>query len=289
MSSSSGGEAKLPGFTPLTAVQDADLFCGYQTDLGHWTGSQVLDYINSALNTFMTQSALNSTDLVFPYQRFNKVEFTQTGQKLFLSNAQLLDDSDMNMPIPIYNDGAFAFDVTAVDQTTVIYSKLMPGETLVLRCTSKLTTNGTWDISQVILSAAPSVNPQTGTTYTFTAADFKGNQTVTASNASAQTYTIPQNSITAIPVGYPVLVSNINTGTVTFALQGSDTATGNLTLAPGANAYIEKIAISGSVSTWRIGGVVIHFAQSSVHRAVFISLDIHVFCTTVILSKQNGV
>lgn len=204
--------------------------------------------------TFSGLSALNSTDLQFPYSQYNEVEFTQAGQKLYLSNAQLMPANRINMPVQIYNSGAFAFDIAAVDTTTVIYSKLMPGETVILRCTSQLTTNGTWDVAQVILSNTPSTNPQTGTTYTFTAADFKGNVTVTANNASTQTYTLPQTSTTAIPAGRQVTIINKGTGTVNFVGEGSDSILpGGIYLAPGASAIIEK-EVAGSPNTYRIIG-----------------------------------
>ena len=49
-------------------------------------------------------------------------------------------------------------------------------------------------------SAALAFNAQTGTTYTFVLAD-ADNKLVTASNASAQTYSIPTNASVAFPIG----------------------------------------------------------------------------------------
>lgn len=59
------------------------------------------------------------------------------------------------------------------------------------------------------------LNAQTGTTYTFVASD--DGKVVTATNASAQTYTVPQNSAAAIPIGAYIEVHQLGAGQVTFA------------------------------------------------------------------------
>lgn len=80
------------------------------------------------------------------------------------------------------------------------------------------------------------VNAQTGTTYTFVAADFRGR--VTADNVAAQTYTLPQQSTLTTTAGVGVWLQNIGSGTVTLVKEGAETLSGNTTLAPGATAYI---------------------------------------------------
>jgi len=62
------------------------------------------------------------------------------------------------------------------------------------------------------------INAQTGTTYTFVAGD--ASKLVTASNGSAQTYTVPPNSGVAFDVGTAITVIGIGAGKVTLA-QGS--------------------------------------------------------------------
>ena len=62
------------------------------------------------------------------------------------------------------------------------------------------------------------INAQTGTTYTFVAAD--ASKLVTASNGSAQTYTVPPNSSVAFDVGTAITIIGIGSGKVTLA-QGS--------------------------------------------------------------------
>lgn len=63
--------------------------------------------------------------------------------------------------------------------------------------------------------AIPTYNNQTGTTYTFVLADT--GKTVTASNASASTYTIPPQSSVAWASGATLTVRNLGAGVVTFA------------------------------------------------------------------------
>lgn len=63
--------------------------------------------------------------------------------------------------------------------------------------------------------AIPTYNAQTGATYTFALTDV--GKTVTASNASAQTYTIPPTASVAWPTNTTLKVTNLGAGVVTFA------------------------------------------------------------------------
>ena len=65
------------------------------------------------------------------------------------------------------------------------------------------------------------VNPQTGTTYTFVLSD--KDDLVTASNAAAQTYTIPLNSSVAYPTGTLINLIQIGAGQVTVVGAGGVT------------------------------------------------------------------
>jgi hypothetical protein len=91
------------------------------------------------------------------------------------------------------------------------------------------------------------VNAQTGTTYTFADADLA--ELVTASNAAASTYSIP-DSLAA--VGETLNVLNIGAGTVTVDCPGTDTlaSTAN-NLATGKAGTIVKTA---ATTWWLIGG-----------------------------------
>ena len=68
------------------------------------------------------------------------------------------------------------------------------------------------------------INAQTGTTYTFVIGDSK--KLVTADNAGAQTYTIPDNATTAFPVGTMISLKGIGAGAVSFIVDGTDTLNG---------------------------------------------------------------
>jgi hypothetical protein len=86
------------------------------------------------------------------------------------------------------------------------------------------------------------INAQTGTTYTFVLTD--RDDLVTASNSSAQTYTIPLNSSVAFPTGSLVNLIQIGTGQVT--IQG---AGGVTVLSTGATAATPKTRVRYSAIT----------------------------------------
>jgi hypothetical protein len=86
------------------------------------------------------------------------------------------------------------------------------------------------------------VNAQVGTTYTFVLTD--RDDLVTASNGSAQTYTIPLNSSVAFPTGSLVNLIQIGDGQVT--VQG---AGGVTVLSTGATAATPKTRTRYSVMT----------------------------------------
>lgn len=67
--------------------------------------------------------------------------------------------------------------------------------------------------SNILLNST--YNNQTGTTYTFALAD--NQKVVTATNASAQTYTVPTNASVAFPIGTRIDVIQLGAGKVTIA------------------------------------------------------------------------
>lgn len=73
-------------------------------------------------------------------------------------------------------------------------------------------------------SSAPTVNAQTGTTYTLALTD--ANNRVTLSNTSAITLTIPLNSSVNFPAGTGVDLIQLNTGQVTVAAASGVTLNG---------------------------------------------------------------
>ena len=107
-------------------------------------------------------------------------------------------------------------------------------------------------------SAALSFNAQTGTTYTFVLAD-ADNKLVTASNASAQTYSIPTNATTAFPVGTQINLIQIGAGQVTVqaATSGTTTvvSTGATAAAPKCRAqYSALTLVKRDTDSWYVIG-----------------------------------
>mgnify|MGYP007073086168 CR=1 FL=1 len=94
-------------------------------------------------------------------------------------------------------------------------------------------------------SAALALNAQTGTTYTFVLTD-ADNKLVTASNASAQTYSIPTNANVAYAIGSQINIIQIGAGQVTINAVTSGTTT---VLSTGATAAAPKLRAQYSAAT----------------------------------------
>jgi hypothetical protein len=100
-----------------------------------------------------------------------------------------------------------------------------------------------------------SVNPQTGTTYPFVLSD--RDILVTASNASAQTYTIPLNSSVAFPIGTLLNLIQIGAGQVTVQGAGGVTilSTATTPAAPRTRArYSVMTLIKAGTDLWYASG-----------------------------------
>ena len=88
------------------------------------------------------------------------------------------------------------------------------------------------------------LNAQTGTTYTFVLSD--NGKLVTASNASAQTYSIPTNANVAFPLGSQINIIQIGAGQVTINAVTSGTTT---VASTGASAVAPKLRAQYSSAT----------------------------------------
>jgi hypothetical protein len=102
-----------------------------------------------------------------------------------------------------------------------------------------------------------SLNAQTGTTYTFVLTD--NGKLVTASNASAQTYSIPTNASVAYPTGTQINIIQIGAGQVTIQAVTSGTttiaSTGATAAAPKLRAqYSSATLIKASTDLWYVVG-----------------------------------
>ena len=104
---------------------------------------------------------------------------------------------------------------------------------------------------------AQSINSQTGTTYTFVLAD--QGKYVTASNASAQTYSIPTNASVAFPIGTSIDLIQIGAGQVTVSAASSGTttiySTGGTAAAPKTRVQYSALTCKKvATDTWHIIG-----------------------------------
>jgi hypothetical protein len=101
------------------------------------------------------------------------------------------------------------------------------------------------------------LNAQTGTTYTFVLTD--NGRLVTASNASAQTYSIPTNASVAYPIGTQINIIQIGAGQVTINAVTSGTttisSTGATSAAPKLRAqFSSATCIKANTDLWYIVG-----------------------------------
>ena len=102
------------------------------------------------------------------------------------------------------------------------------------------------------------IDPKTGTTYTFVLTD-ANNELITASNASAQTYSIPTNASVAFPIGAQINIIQIGTGQVTINAVTSGTTTvlsnAGTAAAPKLRAqYSSATLIKVATDTWYVIG-----------------------------------
>ena len=106
-------------------------------------------------------------------------------------------------------------------------------------------------------SAALALNAQTGTTYTFVLGD-ADNKLVTASNASAQTYSIPTNANVAYAIGSQINIIAIGAGQVTINAVTSGTTTilsgGAVPASPTLAQYKSAVCIKTAANTWYVVG-----------------------------------
>ena len=102
------------------------------------------------------------------------------------------------------------------------------------------------------------IDAKTGTTYTFALQD-ANNELITASNASAQTYSIPTNASVAFPIGAQINIIQIGAGQVTINAVTSGTTSvlsnASTAAAPKLRAqYSSATLIKVATDTWYVIG-----------------------------------
>lgn len=112
-----------------------------------------------------------------------------------------------------------------------------------------------YDLAAAAMPGVLTLNAQTGTTYTFVLTD--QNKLITASNASAQTYTIPLNSSVAYAVGTQINLIQIGAGQLTIVGTGGVTVASNAATSSTPkcrNQYAAATCIKVATDTWYVIG-----------------------------------
>ena len=120
----------------------------------------------------------------------------------------------------------------------------------------KLQTSGlTVDDNDALSGHGASINAQTGTSYTLTAAD--NGKVVTLDNAAAITLTVPQQSTTTLPAGFQCAIVQKGAGQVTVAKEGSDTLLSedsNVKLTKQGSIGTIVLLTAGTPNAWFLAG-----------------------------------
>ena len=200
------------------------------------------------------------TDLPADFEVFGQAVATSMADLLGGTTGQILaknSNTDMDFVWTTANPG----DITGVTAGTGISGGGTSGTVTVsidTGVTADLTTAQTLTnktLTAPVINLA--LNAQTGTTYTFVLAD--NGKLVTASNASAQTYSIPTNATAAFAVGTQINLIQIGAGqvTVSAATPGTTTVLSNAATAASPkcrNQYAALTAIKVATDTWYVIG-----------------------------------
>jgi len=200
------------------------------------------------------------TDLPADFEVFGQAVATSMADLLGGTTGQVLaknSNTDMDFVWTSANPG----DITGVTAGTGLSGGGTSGTvTLAIdtAVTADLTTAQTLTnktLTAPVINLA--LNAQTGTTYTFVLAD--NGKLVTASNGSAQTYSIPTNATAAFAIGTQINLIQIGTGQVTVAAATPGTTTVLSNAATAAqpkcrNQYAALTAIKVATDTWYVIG-----------------------------------
>ena len=185
---------------------------------------------------------------------------TLTNKKLSDSTTTIVDVTDATKAIKFDVNGTTSITGTIATNFTTAKTLSLPDatDTLVGLATTDTLTNKTLTsptINDPKLNLT--LNAQTGTTYTFVLAD--NGKLITASNASAQTYSIPTNASVAFPVGTQINLIQIGAGQVTVSATtpGTTTILSNAATAAGPKCRVQYSALTAikvATDSWYVIG-----------------------------------
>lgn len=166
-----------------------------------------------------------------------------------LSNTATLSNKTLTSP---QIDGSIIFEGATAD---AFETTLSPTDPTADRTITLPDSSGTVDLQEI------SFNPQTGTTYTFVSSD--QSKMITASNSSAQTYSIPTNASVAFPIGTQIHIIQIGSGQVTISAVTPATTTVSSASSIDANnpktrvQYSSATCIKAGTDLWYVIGDIV--------------------------------
>jgi hypothetical protein len=222
---------------------------------GHDYTMSAWDFVRASDTTYNNQLALPNkpadgtkcgAKLVYHTDGHYAVVKAQGGQTLNIIGGGQTDT------LKLLNEAAI-FTYRSADSTWTLESNDLPKTQLYNYLDTRYASLTGATFTGAVIIPKLSTNNQTGTTYTFVLGD--AGKTVTASNGSAQTYTVPANGTVAYAVDTYIQVFNEGAGTVTFSPAGGVTihtksSDAALNLQSGQSCYLHKTA----TNTWWIGG-----------------------------------
>lgn len=211
-------------------------------------------------NTVTATTTITAPNIYSGYTTTATAAGTTTLTNASTQNQFFTGATTQTVVLPVTSTLALGFLYTIVNLSTGLVTVqssgantiriLEPNTMLNLSCTATTGTGiASWSYAHTSLAGgALDTNNQTGTAYSFTLLDMGG--TVTANNAAASTYTLPQASTTVFPIGTRLKLTNLGTGAVTLVKEGSETLLGNPLLNQYATAIIERT----SATQWQVFG-----------------------------------
>ena len=228
------------------------------------TAGDVNGYLMQGINVFASEAARNAAitspqEGQFAYTKDNNSLWYYTGSAWAASGATG-DIEGVTATSPLTGGGTSGTvtvgiqDASTSQRGSVQLSDSTSTTSSVLAATPTAVKSA-YDLAAAAMPGVLTLNAQTGTTYTFVLTD--QNKLITASNASAQTYTIPLNSSVAYAVGTQINVIQIGAGQVTIQGAGGVTVASNgaTSTAPKCRGqYSAATCIKVASDTWYVIG-----------------------------------